>query len=140
MHLNDAAGWLSGLRISNSRSRRSRLLAVALVTASAALLITGAAWAYAQTYASNTTFHPGGIALSSIYSGTLASNLIEWDSNGDTGDVTYCVPGGSCDSYMASSSGLTWDTTRTITGGRAKCHSADFNPYDMHVIECRTST
>ena len=120
--------------------RTRRRAALFIVLAMVALAMPVAAFAWSQTYASYVVFKPDGIALSSFNSG-LNFNHFSWsDQYGggpNTGQTTLCDASYSCYPYSESTSGNLTDT-RSISYGRAKCHSKASNFYPMLVYECYT--
>ena len=122
------------------RQGRTRwaVVAVALVM----LAIPAAAYAWSQTYVSNTYFNPDGIGLSA-FNGSLNYNEMYWqppyDPGGQAGphygQVTLCDSGYHCYTYKESSSGFVSDT-RTISYGRGKCHAKNSNIYAIYVYDC----
>jgi hypothetical protein len=117
---------------------RAVVLAAAAVTA---LLIPVAALAWDQYYAQSTTFNNDGIALSDFNNG-LNYNEMNWTSDAPpypatTGQTTLCDASYNCYSYDSASAvnGFIQDL-RTISYGRAKCHSAITNTVPIWVNDC----
>jgi len=124
----------SRLRLGSRGCTRWGLVVVMLA---AALVLPAAAFAFwSQTYVSNTTFHPDGIGLSA-FNQSLYFNQMTWTNNGDTGEITLCDSSYTCYPYKWDNGGTVADT-RTISYGRAKCHSWSGNAYDMYVQSCYT--
>jgi hypothetical protein len=62
---------------------------------------------------------------------------MQWTNNGNVGQVTLCDPSYSCYGYTADNDGSV-DDYRTISYGRAKCHSYAGNGSNIFVSSCYT--
>ena len=123
-----------------SRSRvghRSSFLVVAAILM--ALIIPAVAYAWSQQYENGVVFHPDAAGFSGFNS-NLKYNHVSWYGEGGSTimQLSLCNSGGSCYTYTESSSGNLADS-RTISYGRAKCHSKSSNFYDSHIYECYTN-
>lgn len=128
------------VRLEGAPRERVRPRWVIAILLALALAVPASALAWTQTYASYVQFSPDGIALSDFNSG-LNYNHFSWSNpyGGDNiGQTTLCDASYQCYSYSESSSGSLSDY-RSISYGRAKCHSKASNFYPMLVYECYTS-
>lgn len=111
-----------------------RLVVLAAVAVALALPTAALAWFWDQTYAGNTTFAPGGIALSAFQQ-SLRYNIMQWNNNGMFGQITLCDSSYNCYPYTYTNNGTVNDY-RTISYGRAKCNSWSGNTLDIYVQSC----
>lgn len=117
-------------------TRWCRRLVVVLLAAVALGLPATAFAFWDQTYASNTTFNPGGIALSASNANFFYS-IMQWNNNGMTGQVTLCDSSYNCYPYTYTATGTVTDY-RTISYGRAKCNAWSGNTLSIYVQDCYT--
>jgi len=111
---------------------------VAIAVTAIALVCSTAAYGWATNYVLYTYFNPDGIGLSA-FNGGLKWNESEFQDSyvGDWMQLTLCDSNYSCYAYTSDNDGFVSDG-RSISYGRAKCHSWAGNAGTIYVHWCYT--